>query len=44
MTVKELKENLKNIGFDELDDNVELIAGIDEESYNYDEFVIEVKY
>ena len=44
MTVKELKENLKNIGFDKLEDDVELIAGIDEESYNYDEFVIEVKY
>lgn len=44
MTVKELKENLKNIGFDKLEDDVELIAGIDEESYNYDEFVIEVKH
>ena len=44
MTVKELKENLKNIGFDKLEDDVELIDGIDEESYNYDEFVIEVKH
>ena len=44
MTVKELKENLKNIGFDKLYDDVELIAGIDEESYNYDEFVIEIKH
>ena len=44
MTVKELKENLKNIGFDKLEDDAELIAGIDEESYNYDEFVIEVKH
>lgn len=43
MTVKELKENLKNIDFYILDDDVELIAGIDEESYNYDKFVIEVK-
>ena len=43
MTVKELKENLKNIGFYKLDDNVELIAGIDEEGFNYDEFVIEIK-
>ena len=43
MTVKELKENLKNIGFDKLDDDVELIAGIDEEGFNYDEFVIEIK-
>ena len=44
MTVKELKENLKDINFYNLDDYVELIAGIDEESYNYDEFVIEVKH
>lgn len=43
MTVKELKENLKNIVFYKLDDDVELIAGIDEEGFNYDEFVIEIK-
>ena len=43
MTVKELKENLRNIDFYNLDDNTELIAGIDEEGFNYDEFVIEVK-
>ena len=29
MTVKELKENLKNIGFDKLEYDVKLIAGID---------------
>lgn len=43
MTVKELKENLKDINFYNLDDDVELIAGIDEEGFNYDEFVIEIK-